>query len=57
MNNHLNFDFHINEKIKKAKAAKAQIKKLSKIYGFFPRLVQKIQVVAVQSVVLYKVKL
>lgn len=34
-----NFAFHFNERMKKAKAAKAWIKKLNKTYKFFPGLV------------------
>ena len=43
--------------MKKAKAAEAQIKGLSKTYGLCPGLVERIQVTAVQSVALYGVEL
>lgn len=52
-----NFVFHVNERMKKAKAAEGQIKGLSKTYGLCPRLVQRIQIAAVQSVVLYRAEL
>lgn len=57
LDNNLNFAFYVNKKIKKAKAAKAQIKGLSEIYVFCPRLVPRIQVAAVQSVALYGAEL
>ncbi len=53
----LNFIFHVNERLKKAKAAEAQIKGLSKTYGLCPGLVRRIQVAAVQSVALYGAEL
>ena len=51
------FSFHVNERLKKAKVAEAQIKGLSKIYDLCPGLVQRIQVATVQSVALYRAKL
>lgn len=56
-NSHLNFAFHFNERMKKAKAAEARIKELSKTYGLCPGLVRKIQIAAVQSVALYGAEL
>ena len=53
----LNFSFHINKRKKKAKAAEAQIKGLNKTYGLCPKLVQKIKIVVLQSMVLYRAKL
>ena len=39
LDSHLNFAFHVNERMKKAKAAEAQIKGPSKTYGLCPGLV------------------
>lgn len=39
LDSHLNFTFHVNEKMKKAKAAEARIKGLSKTYRLCPGLV------------------
>ncbi len=57
MDNHLNFAFHVNERMKKAKAAEAQIKGLSRTYRLSSGLVQRIQIATVQSVVLYRTEL
>ena len=57
LDSHLNFAFHVNERMKKAKAAEAQIKGLSKTYRLCPGLVQRIQIAAVQSIALYGAKL
>ena len=57
LDNHLNFAFHVNKRMKKVKAAEAQIKGLSKTYGLYPGLVRRIQVAAVQSVALYGAEL
>ena len=57
LDSNLNFAFHVNERIKKAKAAEAQIKGLSKTFGLCPGLVRRIQVAAVQSVALYGAEL
>lgn len=51
------FASHFNERIKKAKTTEFKIKRLSKTYNLCPRSVQKIQVVAVQSITLYEVVL
>lgn len=47
LDSQLKFAFHINKKMKKAKVAEAQIKKLSKTYRFCLRLIQKIQVITI----------
>ena len=39
LDTHLNFAFHVNERMKKAKAAEFNIKGLSKTYGLCPGLV------------------
>lgn len=39
LDSHVNFAFHVNKKMNKAKAAEAQIPKFNKTYGFYPRLV------------------
>ena len=39
LDSYLNFAFHINKKMKKAKAAKVQIKELTKTYRLCPRLI------------------
>ena len=57
LDSHLNFAFHFNERMKKAKTAEARIKGLSKTYGLCPGLVRRIQIAAVQSVALYGVEL
>lgn len=57
LDSHLNFAFHFNERMKKAKAAEARIKGLSKTYGLCPGLVRRIQIAAVQSVALYGAEL
>ena len=57
LDSHLNFAFHFNERMKKAKAAEARIKGLSKTYGLCPGLVRGIQIAAVQSVALYGAEL
>lgn len=49
----LSFDAHISERLKKAEIAEIRIKGLSKTYGLPPTLVQRIQIVAVESVALY----
>lgn len=43
--------------MKKAKVAEFRIKRPSKIYGLYPEFVQRIQIIAVQSVVFYGAKL
>lgn len=57
LDSRLNFAFHFNERMKKAKAAEARIKGLSKTYGLCPELVRRIQIAAVQSVALYEAEL
>ena len=57
LNSQLNFPFHVNERMKKAKAVEVQIKGLSKSYGLCPGLVWRIQIAAVQSVALYGAEL
>lgn len=43
--------------MKKTKAAKSQIKGISKTYGLYSKLVQKIQIAVVQFVALYVAEL
>lgn len=53
----VNFLFHINKKIKKAKVINVQIIGLSKTYGLCPELVSKMWFGAIQFITLYKVEL
>ncbi len=57
LDSHLSFASHVNERMKKAKAAEFRIKQLSKTYGLSPGLVRRIQIAAVQSVALYGAEL
>lgn len=57
LDSRLNFAFHFNERMKKAKAAEARIKGLSKTYGLCPGLVRRIQIAAAQSVAFYGAEL
>ena len=57
LDSHLNFAAHVNERMKKARAAELRIKGLSKTYRLCPVLVQRIQIAAVQSVALYGAEL
>lgn len=52
LDSHLNFAAHVNERMKKAKAAEFRIKGLSKTHGLRRALVRRIQIAAVQSVAL-----
>lgn len=49
----LTFATHINERLKKAHAAQARIRGLTKSYGLPPGLVRKIEIAAVQSIALF----
>lgn len=49
----LKFTSHINERVKRARAAEIQIKGLTGTYGLVPGLVRRIQLAIVQSTVLY----
>lgn len=49
----LTFVTHIKERVKKAQAAEARIKGLTRTYGLPPGLIRKIQIGAVQSIALY----
>ena len=53
----LTFNFHINEKLRKAKTAESRIKGPSKTYGLSSALVRRIQIAAVQSVAFYGAEL
>ena len=57
LDSHLNFGSHFRERLKRAKTAEARIRGLSKTYGLPLALVRRIQIAAVQSVVLYGVEL
>ena len=57
LDSQLNFAFHVNEKMKKAKAAEIRIKGLGKSYGLYPALVRRIRIAALQSVALYGAEL
>ena len=57
LDSHLNFRPHFRERLKRAKTAEARIRGLSKTYGLPPALVRRIQIAAVQSVVLYGAEL
>ena len=57
LHNCLNFGSHFRERLKKSKTAEARIRGLSKTYGLSPALVRRIQIAAVQSVVLYGAEL
>lgn len=47
------FSTHIREREKQAQAAEARISGLTRTYGFPPELVRKIQIAAVQAIVLF----
>lgn len=53
----LNFGSHFSKKLKKAKIVKARIIEPSKTYGLLLALVQRIQIMAIQSVILYRAEL
>lgn len=53
LDNQLKFLAHINKKIRKARITKIQIKSLTKTHRLMPKLVQQIQLVVIQSIVLY----
>ncbi len=57
LDSRLNFGSHFRERLKRAKTAEARIRGLNKTYGLPPTLVRRIQIAAVQSVVLYGAKL
>ena len=57
LDNRLTFATHIREKINKAQAADSKIKSLIQTYIFSPRLVQKIQIAAVQVIALFGSKI
>ncbi len=57
LDSHLNFGPHFRERLKRAKTAEARIRELSKTYGLPPALVRRIQIAAVQLVVLYGAEL
>lgn len=49
----LSFGSHFRERLKRAKIAEARIRELSKTYGLPSALVRRIQIAAMQSVILY----
>ncbi len=53
LDSRLNSSAYINERLKKARIAKAKIKELSKIYEQFTTLLKQIQVAKIQSMALY----
>lgn len=57
LDSHLNFGSYFNEKFKRAKTVKARIKGLSKTYGMPFTLIRHVQIVAIQSVILYDAEL
>ena len=57
LDSRLNFSSHFSERLKRAKTAEVRIRGLSKTYGLPPALVRRIQIAAVQSVVLYGAEL
>ena len=57
LNSQFKFTFHINERVRRAKTAKIQIKRLTKIYGLVPSLVCQIQLSEVQLTALYEAEL
>lgn len=57
LDSQLKFTSHINERIKRARAAEIQIKGLTKSYGLVPSLVLRIQLSVVQLTALYGAEL
>jgi len=57
MDGHLSFKEHYNRCMKKARAAEARLRTLTKIYGVVPESVRAVQVACVQAVALYGSKL
>ena len=49
----LTFVTHIRERVKKAQAAEARIRGLTRTYGLSPGLVRKIQIAAVQAIAFF----
>ena len=47
LDSQLKFTFHINERVKRARTAKIQIKGLTKTHGLVPGLVRQIQLAMV----------
>lgn len=57
LDSQLKFIAHINKRLTKAKSAEIQIKHLRSTYGLASGLKQRIQIVAVQSITLYRAEL
>ncbi len=57
LDSQLKFTAHINERVRRARVAKIQIKSLTKTYGLVPGLVRQIQLAVVQSTALYGAEL
>ena len=57
LDSHLKFISHINERVRRARAAEIQIKDLTCTYGLVPGLVRQIQLAVVQSTALYGAEL
>ena len=57
LDSELKFTSHINERVRRARTAKVQIKGLTKAYGLVPGLVRRIQLSVVQSTALYGAEL
>jgi hypothetical protein len=54
---HLTFEQHHNRCMKKARAAEARLRTLTKTYGVVPDSVRAVQMVCVQAVALYAIEL
>ena len=57
LDSQLKFTAHINEKVQRAQTAEIQIKGLTRTYKLAPALIRRIQIAAVQSIVLYRAEL
>lgn len=57
LDSQLKFTSHINERVRRARAAEIQIKELTRTYDLVPGLVRQIQLSVVQSTALYGVEL
>ncbi len=57
LDSQLKFTSHINERVRRARTAEIQVKRLTRLYGLVPELVQRIQLSVVHSTALYGTEL
>lgn len=57
LDSQLKFSSYINERVKRTRAAKISIKRLTKTYGLAPDFIYQIQISIVQLTALYGIEL